>query len=165
MEHTRVWGRKYDKMRIPAATRMIARILALTLVVMASASGGSWRCLDGTLCQADCGMGAGHGAANAITVLSDSECGSCPESRAFTGGRPSSLGVSNQSSCFLSADERPVPSVQERAPIPLELVSLIPAAVELVLTPRAEAATTSEPPSIQERSRRPYIGRAPPLAS
>jgi hypothetical protein len=152
-------------MKIDSATKMIARILALTLVVMATASGASWRCLDGTLCQANCGMGSVHGTANPVTVQLGSECGYCPEASVLSAAGPSSAGISHPSGCILSAEERPLLSVQEQTLPTLEFASVIPAGVEFNRPARAESTTASPIPLNRDHFERPYIGRAPPFAS
>ena len=148
-------------MRISTATRMTSRILALTLVIMASASGGSWRCLDGTPCHADCGMEAGHALVTEVT----NACGMCPGSSVLIPASSSSARLSAPNGCILDADERPLVLVQEWNPIPLDGLATLPTAPEVIEFAQVQIPNVTYVDSYQKHLRRPDSGRSPPVVS
>src|SRR5688500_4559482 len=152
-------------MRISTATRVISRVMALTLVFMASASAGTWRCLDGTPCQPECGMGGSHAAVAEVTNRLDSACGRCPGSSVLNPNASSTTGLFAPNGCILSADERSLVSVQEGNGIPLDGPATLAVAPKVSQSARGLIPAVSYIIFFQKHLQRPAFGRAPPLVS
>jgi hypothetical protein len=141
-------------------SRLAGVILALMMVVMMTASGGAWRCLDGTLCP----TGPMRTPAKALAIVAPrsvaAEHACCaPVVHNATG--PLSVGAAGMQ-CVFSQTDRPAASVERgtasvsasAVELPAPIVLRAPPAGRVAVAP---AFTIPPPPILNAR-----FGRAPP---
>ena len=110
-------------------------------------------------------MGAGHAVVAEVTDRINSACGRCPGTSVFNSQSSSTTGLFAPNGCVLSADERPLVSVQEGNGIPLDGIATLAEAPEVTESARGQDPAVSYSVSFQKHLQRPDFGRAPPLVS
>ena len=110
-------------------------------------------------------MEAGHAAVAQVTDRINSACGRCPGSSVLNPESSSTTGLFAPNGCVLSADERPLVSVQEGNGIPLDGPVTIAFAPKVSQSARGLIPAVSYLGSFQKHLQRTDFGRAPPLVS
>ena len=101
-------------MRITPHNRRLAWLLTVALVFMATASGASWRCLNGAPCLTACSMAGSHGKAQKPDREVGGGCNRCADSPRIVAEAAASATMSAGDSCVLKADDRPASTAPER---------------------------------------------------
>ena len=147
--------------------KWVCLLVSMALLLVGTASGASWQCLDGKPCPLDCKMQHG-GTPNATTSIATApaHCSHCPSGTAplqITNPLGRSGLACTTPQCVIRISDHPTSSLQDQAKFyPLALA--MPPPIDQVTSPTVimVLAPTTYLGFYPQRFLRPFLGRGPP---